>query len=588
MAENSLISSDKGTRFLEYLLKRELVAGVDTEALKKEAEEKGVLPEKLLIEKNIIDEEALIEAKSRFLEIPYVDLRTKDIPDEMLSQIPSEAAQNYEMVVFDKKDDELQVAMVNPDDFRAREALDFIVKKENLKARAYITSPVSLSVALKKVVTLPVEVGSALDELERELEEEKVKGEKVPTEKEIERIVEEAPITKVVAVIIRHAVAGRASDIHIEPSEIKLRVRYRVDGVLYTSLVLPKKVHSAVVSRIKILAGLKIDEHRLPQDGRFQADIEGKSFDFRVAVQPISNGEKVAIRLLERGASAWTLEDLGLMGQRKDALLRAIKKPYGLILVTGPTGSGKSTTLYSLLTILNEITTNIVTLEDPIEYHIQGVNQTQVQPEIGLTFASGLRSILRQDPNIIMVGEIRDVETAEMAIHSALTGHLVMSTLHTNNSAGAIPRLIDMGIEPFLITSTLNITVAQRLVKKICERCREEIPIPPPVREKIIKNLETVPREEKKLPNQADPKVLYRGKGCRFCANKGSKGRIGIFEALESTEEIRLETLKNPTIDNLKKIAARLGMISMLQDGILKALAGMVTLEEVIRVTELD
>ncbi len=588
MAEKSIVSIDSGTRFLDFLVKKGLVSGIDSEALQKEAEEAKKTVEKLLQEKGVINEEELTKAKAEFLDIPYVDLKTLDIPEAVLTKISPEAGQTYKMVAFDAKDNELQVAMVNPDDFRAREALDFIVKKEHLKAKIYITSPTSLKVALKKVITLPVEVGTALEELEKELEKEKKRGRRVPTEKQIERIIEEAPITRVVAVIIRHAVAGRASDIHIEPSEERLRIRYRVDGVLHTSLILPKKVHSAIISRIKILAGLKIDEHRLPQDGRFQAEIEGKKFDFRVAIQPTSNGEKAAIRLLERGAGAWSFEELGLAGQRKEALLRAIKKPHGLILVTGPTGSGKSTTLYSALTILNKITTNIVTLEDPIEYHIAGVNQTQVKPEIGLDFANGLRSILRQDPNIIMVGEIRDTETAEMAIHSALTGHLVLSTLHTNNAVGAVPRLIDMGIQPFLIASVLNVVIAQRLVKRICEHCREEIPIPSSVREKIVKNLSTVPREEKKLPNQKDPKVLYRGKGCRYCANKGTKGRVGIFEAFESTVEIRDAILQKPTIDSLREIAEKLGMITMKQDGILKALAGDVTLEEVIRVTELD
>ncbi len=397
-------------------------------------------------------------------------------------------------------------------------------------------------------------------------------------------MIEEAPIIKIVDVILSNAIEGNASDIHVEPSEKDVRVRYRIDGILHTSLMLPKSIHSAIVSRIKILSNLKIDESRLPQDGRFHVDVGKKSVDLRVSILPLIYGEKIVMRILDKTTNAPTLEQLGIRGLGLTWIKENIKKTHGIFLITGPTGSGKSTTLYSILSILNTPTVNILTLEDPVEYFIEGVNQSQINPDIGLTFANGLRSMLRQDPNIIMVGEIRDKETAEIAVHAALTGHLLFSTLHTNNSVGAMPRMIDMGIEPFLLTASVNLIMAQRLVRKICPDCKQEIPLTKAVEEEIRKSLENVPEEYFEGLDRKNLKV-FKGAGCEKCGHTGYNGRSGIYEVLPVTPDIQDLVLSKSSTRRLYEEAAKLGMITMKQDGVIKILRGETTMEEIIRVT---
>jgi type IV pilus assembly protein PilB len=389
-----------------------------------------------------------------------------------------------------------------------------------------------------------------------------------------------------VSVILKHAVEARASDIHIEPVFNETRIRYRIDGDLHTSLVLPRYIHSAIVSRIKVLSNLKIDETRIPQDGRIRLELEGRQIDFRISTFPLYSNEKVVMRILDTEEGVPTLEGLGFEGKNLNFMKDNIDKPHGMFLVTGPTGSGKSTTLYAVLNVLNTENVNIVTLEDPIEYYLKGVNQSQVKPDIGYTFAAGLRSILRQDPDIVMVGEIRDSETAELAIHAALTGHIVLSTLHTNDAFGAVPRLIDMKVEPFLISSTLNIVVAQRLVRKICSNCREKTEIPVALQDEIIAALTPV---QNALPPEVKlqkPLTLWHGKGCPRCNDTGYAGRSAIAESLNINEEMKAIIADGANHEKVRGAFLRQGMLDLKQDGILKALRGVTTIEEVLAATK--
>lgn len=491
------------------------------------------------------------------------------IPKTVLSSISQEAAVFYKLIPFAKDKNTLKVGMVNPDDVNALEAVKLIGQHQGLKTEVYKISEEEFQKATKQYSSLSAEVKQALSALERELEEETGK----PLIQRKSSFVQEAPITKMVAVILRHAVEGNSSDIHIEPGEKDIRVRFRVDGILHSSLLMPKKVHLAIISRIKILANLKIDETRKPQDGRFRATVNNKQIDFRVSSLPTNHGEKVVMRLLDTSSTLLELTDLGLRHQGLEVVTRTLKKTSGMILVTGPTGSGKTTTLYAILKILNKEAVNIVTLEDPIEYWIEGVSQSQIRPDIGYTFASGLRSLLRQDPDIIMVGEIRDNETAELAVHAALTGHIVLSTLHTNNAIGAIPRLIDMQVEPFLLTSALNVIVAQRLARRISKK--ESPRIAPQEIQDLFK------KELGPLASQHNIKYPVQLPGA-----KKSQGRIGIFEVMEMTPQLENLIMHKPTEDELKQEAERQGMVTMMQDGLIKAAQGEITVEELLRVTE--
>lgn len=577
--------SSKQKNLLDVLISKNIATAEIIEEVKKEAETQNESIEEILTRKGIVAEEKLYQLKGEIFKIPFKDLTGIKVLPEVLKIVPLEAAQHYRFIPIslDKEEKILEVGMLNPEDIDAGEALKFIAHRHNLKPKNYIITLTDFRAILKEYSSLKGEVKQALDELKKELDKETKrpgKGEEETDEEKIEQISEEAPISKVVALIIKHAIEQGASDIHIEPSEKAVRVRFRVDGVLYTNLTLPVRIHPAVVSRIKILSHLKIDETRKPQDGRFFTQTNDKKIDFRVSTFPTYAGEKVVMRILDPTIGLRELADLGLESRNLEAVKRGIEKPHGIILLTGPTGSGKTTTLYSLLHILNQEGVNIVSLEDPIEYYIDGVNQSQVRPEIGYTFATGLRHILRQDPDKIMVGEIRDNETAALAIHAALTGHLVLSTLHTNNAIGVIPRLIDMGIDRYLLPPTLLVVIGQRLVQRLCSNSKTELKPSPEMKELIRSELAQINQEDFKNYNIKEPYMLFEPKISKECP-KGTKGRLGVFEVLEMTLQLEDIILKDPSESAIREEAKRQGMSTMLQDGILKALRGMVGLEEV-------
>ena len=543
--------------------------------------------ENFLLDQKIIGQDYLFSLKSEILNVPLrKDAETLEIPNEILALIPEESARYYKIIHLSLKENILEIGMVDPEDIKAREVLLFVARQHRISYKISLITLDAFEILSKQYRNLREEVGAALEALETELGKGEGVELAVSEKPSIERLAEEAPIIKMVAVILRHAVEGKASDIHIEPTTKKLRVRFRMDGILYSSLFLPLAVHPSIVARIKILSNLRIDETRIPQDGRFTAKIGEKEVDFRVSTFPIKLGEKVAIRVLDPTEGLKSYKELGLTGRNMDILKEAAKNPYGMILATGPTGSGKTTTLYALLQILNKEEVNIVTLEDPIEYFMGGVNQSQIRPEIGYDFPQGLRHIVRQDPDIIMVGEIRDEESAALAIHSALTGHVVLSTLHTNNAVGVIPRLIDMQIKPFLIPPALNIAIAQRLARVLCPYCKEKVKPKKAMKEIILKELESLPGEVTKKLKIPDPFYLYEAKGCKKCNFKGVKGRIGIFETLKMTDQLAEIILKEPSELKITQEAERQGMATMRQDAILKALEGLISMEEVMRVSE--
>lgn len=557
---------------LDVLIESKLIPADLAESLKVESTNLGISQEELLLKKRLVTEEQLSQARAKFLGVEFVKLSTKGISPEILNYIPEPVSRRYTIFPFflDKANDELYVAMVDPLDLQV---VEFIEKKAGKKVKTFLAlkSDIERTIGEQYTKNLSSEVTEAL-------KESSVPEVKTVDTAQIGEIIREAPIAKIVSTILEFAVKNRASDVHIEPMERDTRVRYRIDGILNEKLALPKKVHSAVVSRIKILSQMKIDEHRIPQDGRFNFKMGEEEVDLRISTLPTVHGEKVVMRLLKKTGGIPQLPELGLRGVALKNLNIQILRPHGIILVTGPTGSGKTTTLYAVLSRLNTIKVNIVTLEDPVEYQIQGINQVQINPAAGLTFANGLRSFLRQDPNIILVGEIRDAETAELAIQAALTGHLVFATLHTNDAAGAIPRLLDMGTENYLVASSLNCVVAQRIARKICTSCKESFQPPAEVMADIKKVLGPLYKSE--LTN------LYKGKGCVECANTGYLGRLGVFEVLPVSDKVSRLTLQRAPAQDIQKIAIEEGMITMKQDGYLKALEGITTLEEVIRVAQ--
>lgn len=509
------------------------------------------------------------------ISIPYVDLSKVRVPKEVLALIPEHIARLYQAVPVEvKSPSTLVVAMIDPGDHLA---IEFLKKRTGMSIEPRLATQDDITAVLDQYSGLQAELEKIVEtSVEKKVEE------KPP---ELEDLGVSAPAAKIVSSLIKRAVHDRASDIHIEPAETEVIVRFRVDGVLRKVVSLPKDVQAAVVSRIKILTNMKIDETRLPQDGRFQIKIDRGEVDFRVSVFPTVNGEKVVMRILDKSKGILTLDQLGLRGRAYKILSENIHKAHGMILVTGPTGSGKTTTLYAVLDQLKDVSVNIITMEDPVEYRLPGVNQGQVNAEIGFSFATGLRSILRQDPNVVMIGEIRDRETATMAVQAALTGHIVLSTLHTNDAAGAIPRLIDMGIEPFLITSSLNVAVAQRLCRTICENCKEKFNLPPEGLSDVKKELAKLPPEEAKGIRGKDW-VFFSGRGCEECNQTGYKGRIGIFEIIPMIEKIKELALSRTGSPVIAAEAIKEGMVTLKQDGLLKALDGITTLEEVWRVTK--
>ena len=532
--------------------------------------------EELLADAHVA-EQAILDAKSSLYGVPPFRLEGRKLAFDILRHISEESARHYQFIPVSVEDGVLSVGMVQPDDIEAREALKFIAASVNLPYKVFVITQSDFQAVMDQYKGVGGEVGRAVGEFEQELEE-KFSGIFTDEASRKEVLLEDTPVTKLVAVVLKHAIEGRASDVHIEPGRDNLRVRYRLDGILYTSLLLPMSVHEAVIARVKILTRLKLDEKRKPQDGRFGTIIGGANIDFRVSTFPTFFGEKVAIRILDTSTGVKTMPELGLTGRNLELLEETIKRPFGMILVTGPTGSGKSTTLYAVLQVLNKEGANIISLEDPVEYNIEGVNQSQVRPEINYTFATGLRSVLRQDPDIIMVGEIRDKETAQLAVHAALTGHLVLSTLHTNNAIGVIPRLIDMGVDPFLIPSTLVLAIGQRLVRTLCEDSKKPFPVEGRIKEVLEKEFAAMPADIKKT--LAMPVNIYQALPSATCP-KGTRGRTGVYEVLSMTPElVRLILEEQPSEQRIAEEANRQGMLTMRQDGILKVLEGTVGVEE--------
>jgi type IV pilus assembly protein PilB len=574
-----------------FLLDAGLVTKAQFEEAEKKTKKTGQKIDDILVSEGLISQEELIKLKAYILGIPFVNLEKEKVPPDVLKIIPEPIARTYNIVAFRKDGQNLEVAMLDPEDLRT---IEFIKKKANLKILPRLTTEASIKNVLRQYQkTLEAEFGEIIRKDAKEikfLEPEIIKKEE---EKEkLKKAAEELPVIRIVDTLIKHAILQRASDIHIEPTEKEVLVRYRIDGILRDAMTLPKQVSSGIVARIKVLSNLKLDEHRLPQDGRFKIESEDYKYSVRVSVLPVLDGEKIVMRLLPETAKTFSLEELGLWGISLERIQENLRKPVGMILVTGPTGSGKTTTLYTMMEILNDPGVNISTVEDPIEYRMPRINQTQVNPKIGLTFAQGLRALVRQDPDIIMVGEIRDKETASLAVNAALTGHLVLSTLHTNDAAGAIPRLIDMGIEPFLLSSTLNVVLAQRLVRKLCKEKNSYKLKEPEIEDlkkycdlqrflEILKENEIIKKRDRVEIGDLE---FYKPKSSKDCP-EGYKGRVGIFEVLPVTETIKELIVKKATSDKIQEQAKKEGMLTMIEDGLIKAVQGITSIEEVLRVT---
>lgn len=641
----------------DLLVKNNIVKAPDMDSLQTIAEQTHDSLDQVIIKRKLISEKELTKLYAKSINVTYTELANIKIPHDVLLKIPERIARKYQVVLFDHSQNGFKLAMADPEDFQA---IDFLEKQLGNNIEIYIAPTSDVVAALDQY-------RSGLDtEINQAIKDSSDAAKKEQTDVTPDEVAEDGPIAKTVNIVLEYAVKSRASDIHIEPRENIVQIRYRIDGVLRESMTLPRQIQSAVVSRIKILSNLKIDEHRIPQDGRFKVSVGSKTVAIRVSTLPVMDGEKVVMRILDESARAATLEELGFAGRGLTIIENNLKKPHGMTLVTGPTGSGKSTTLYSILSLMNTPGVNISTVEDPVEYRIPGVNQTQVNPKAGMSFATGLRALLRQDPNIIMVGEIRDRETADLAVQAALTGHVVLSTLHTNNAATTLPRLLDMNIEPFLIGSTVNAVIGQRLVRKLCPKCRKaysptasnleelkksfdvkaainalkESKVPKPATTKkstsatsaqtittdttvgndkksIIERIDSDPniinhkldpetikkvdagsktstKNETKI-DQPDPGanqntspdklVLYQAVGCKECDQSGYQGRLGIYEVLEVNDTNRPLITAKATSDEIQATAIKDGMLTMQQDGLVKALRGYTTIEEILRVT---
>jgi type IV pilus assembly protein PilB len=575
---------------LEILVNKALLKKEDIAFIEAQLHESGTSLEDILKEKGLSDAD-ILQAKSEYLDIPMRSLDGVDVSTSILKYIPEESARYYGFVPIAVTDNVLEVGIIDPDNIEGRDALNFIASKVNMPFKIFLISKKDFDKTVTLYKGISGEVDKALTELETELKIEATENQKQKRGKGGEEsnaresdtsgggeITEDAPVTKIVATILRYATDGNASDIHIEPQRETIKVRFRIDGILHTSLVLPFKVHSAVVARIKILCNMRLDEKRKPQDGRFTARIEGRKIDFRVSTFPTYFGEKVVMRLLDQEKGVKKLDLLGLSTYNIDLIRKAIARPYGLILISGPTGSGKTSTLYSMITEIDKEHKNVLSLEDPVEYNIEGMSQSQVRPEIDYTFASGLRTTLRQDPDVIMVGEIRDKETAQLAIQAALTGHLVLSTIHTNSAVGVIPRLIDMGVDPYLIAPTLILAIAQRLVSGLCPNSGKAIPVEGSLKVMIDKQFESLPEEYKK--NIVLKDVVYEISATPECPN-GVRGRQAVMEVLEMSKDIEDIILKDPVESAITKVARAKGMLTMREDAILKAMNREIPFEEV-------
>lgn len=574
------------------MIPKEILKQILTESLKisetdiakyeEQAKQKNKDLETWLVEDSeVVEETKLYELTAEKMSFPFVLLKGKEIKKEILDLIPAPLAQTHQVVAFEKDKTNVNLAMLDPGDIQT---IEFIHRKTALNPIVFLTTPTDIKDALHRYHA----------DLESDANIQKLSEPNKTSETDLQKVAEELPIINIVNSILEHAVYEGASDIHIEPSEKEVDVRYRIDGMLKNVMTLPKNVQNGIIARIKVLAQLKIDEHMKPQDGRLKMQLQDEKLSFRVSIMPVYDGEKIVMRILHEGQKPLTLDQLGFLPGPKAIVEKAIQKPHGMILVTGPTGSGKTTTLYSVLGILNQPDVNISTIEDPIEYHVKGINQSQINPQIGFTFAGGLRAFLRQDPDIIMVGEIRDKETAEIAIHAAMTGHLVLSTLHTNDAPTTLPRLMDMDIPPFLIAFTANIIVAQRLVRKICEHCKKEYHLEKAEIQELLRLFDNkkiqdlfvgqgikLTAAEKNLEDI----VFYHGEGCRRCNNTGYKGRQGIYEVMDIDTEMIKKINEKADAEQIKELARKKGMITMMEDGLVKSKLGITTIEEVLRVT---
>lgn len=571
--------------FLKALVDQGYIQDRDVQEILDIAESEGKSIDSLLRERGV-PEKAVLDAKATHIGVPTRRLGDKPIAHDALGYIPEESATYYKVLPLAIVDGALEVGMVDPENIEARDALQFISSQMKVPFKVFLISLEDFEKGVESYRDLAGEVTEALSEIDAV--DDEIKEVHIESNEEAEerggdggQITEDAPVTKIVSVMLRHATEGNASDIHIEHMGDRVRVRFRVDGELFTSIFLPKNVHNAVVSRIKILANLKLDEKRKPQDGRFTAHIEGRKVDFRVSTFPTHYGEKVVMRILDSEKGVKSLEELGVSARNLALIKKSIKASYGMILITGPTGSGKSTTLYSMVNAIDREKHNVVSLENPVEYNIPGMSQSQVRPEIGYTFANGLRSILRQDPDVIMVGEIRDKETAQLAIQAALTGHLVLATLHTNSAVGAVPRLVDMGIDPYLIAPTLILSIAQRLVKVLCPNSKDAYEIDDSIRAMVEKQFSDLPEEYMK--NISLGTTLYKPKATAECPS-GMRGRAAVLEILEVDKEVERVILSNPVEPEIWKIARSKGMLSMKEDAMLKAFDGVIPFEEIYKV----
>lgn len=537
--------------------------------------------EQLLTDDGVVDEVELYTKAAEKMEVAFTVLKGIEIKKEVLNLVPPPVAQTHGVIAFEKNNTEVKLAMLDPQDIQT---IEFLRRKIGLTPKVYLTTPNDIKEAVRRYHA----------DLESDISIKQLTESEDASAADLKKAADELPIINIVNSILEHAVYEGASDIHIEPTEKEVEARYRIDGILHSVMTLPKTVKNGIVARIKVLSNLKIDEHMKPQDGRFKIQVADEKLSFRVSIVPVYDGEKIVMRLLHEGQKPLTLEQLGFLPEAKKLIERAIEKPHGMVLVTGPTGSGKTTTLYSLLGILNKPDVNISTIEDPIEYHVKGVNQSQINPQVGFTFASGLRAFLRQDPDIIMVGEIRDQETAEIAVHAAMTGHLVLSTLHTNDAPTTLPRLLDMGVPPFLVAFTTNVIVAQRLVRKICEHCKKEFVLEKEAINELERSFNTdklkklfttqnikLKSEEKDLKSI----TFFHGEGCRRCNNSGYKGRMGIYEVMDIDDQMTKKINERATADVIKEYARSRGMITMLEDGLVKAKQGITSIEEVLRAT---
>lgn len=569
----------------KILLKQGKITQEKFQKIIDQARKYNLNPDEFIEGSQIVLEEDLLKAKSQLFNLPAINLREVIIDKEILNILPKQLAENYKMVVFDREGNKIKVALLFPTDFKAQEAIKFLAREKNLEPIFYVTTLSSLNNALEQYSKLTNEIEEAIGAAKTKFEP-MIKAGKSPSEIDLEEVTKVAPVAKLVSTILKYAVDARASDIHIEPLKDRTIVRYRIDGLLREKISLPPYLHSAIVSRIKVMANLKIDETRIPQDGRISVEIGNREIDLRISTLPTIYQEKVVMRILDPSQRIYSLEELGFWGKGIEIIKNNIYRPHGMFLVTGPTGCGKTTTLYTLINMLNKPEVNIVTLEDPVEYSIPRVNQSQINPAVGYTFASGLRSILRQDPNVIMVGEIRDNETAELAVHAALTGHIVLSTLHTNDAFGAIPRLIDMKVEPFLLASTLNVVISQRLVRKICENCKMPVEISPALYKEITNILSPLAENSLEIKELLSKKIyLYKGKGCSQCNQEGYKGRTAIFEVLEITEKMKEIITSHLQLSQIRKEFENQKIPSIYQEGWIKVLKGITTPEEVIKAT---